>query len=259
MPLLIGASGWQYADWKGRFYPSDLPVGRWLEFYADRFQTVEVNNTFYRLPERRTFEDWAERTPDDFVVVSKASRYLTHIKRLKDPEEPVARFRDRLSGLGSKRGPVLVQLPPTLRADPGRLHATLELFTDERVAVEFRHPSWFTDASARILAEHDAAFCLADRGSRVLGPVLKTASWTYLRLHAGTARPQPCYGDAALGHWAERLIDQWGPDADTYVFFNNDHHACAVRDAARFARLAGHVGLTPTRVPELSEVSLRSG
>ena len=256
MPVYVGTSGWQYASWKERFYPRGLAQTRWLEYYAERFAVVEVNNTFYRLPERRTFEDWAQRTPKGFLLACKATRFLTHIKRLRDPEEPVRRFRERLDGLGTHRGPVLIQLPPNLRCDTGRLDAVLEAFAGERVAVEFRHDSWFTDDVAALLERHDAALCLADRESRVLGPIRRTASWGYLRLHAGRGRPRPFYGHAALSHWAERLMSLWGAGGDTYVLFNNDPCACAVRDATCFAAAAERAGLTPTRVPSEEEVFL---
>jgi uncharacterized protein YecE (DUF72 family) len=259
MAVWIGTSGWQYRDWRGTFYPAATPVRAWLETYAAAFATVESNNAFYRLPERRTFEDWAERTPDDFVMAVKVSRFLTHIKRLADPAEPVARFLDRVAGLGPGLGPVLIQLPPRFRADPGRLRATLDQFPrDVRVAVEFRDPSWFTDEVRAILEERSAALCLADR-RRPLTPLWRTAPWTYLRFHEGRARPRPCYGRAALATWAERLAVRWSPDEDCYVYFNNDARGCAPRDAARFAGLARAAGLRPTRVPAVRSIRVRGG
>jgi uncharacterized protein YecE (DUF72 family) len=254
MPVWIGPSGWQYRDWRGRFYPSGLPVRSWLEAYAAGFATVESNNAFYRLPEHHTFEDWAARTPDDFVVAVKVSRFLTHIKRLADPAEPVERFVSRASGLGAKLGPVLIQLPPQLHADTGRLRDALDEFPAHlRVAVEFRHPSWFTDDVRSILEDRGAALCLADRrGPRT--PIWRTASWTYLRFHEGQARPRPCFGRAALATWARRLVACWAPDEDVYVYFNNDHRACAPRDAARFARQCERVGLRPTRTPSVRSI-----
>ncbi|HEX6311512.1 MAG TPA: DUF72 domain-containing protein [Acidimicrobiia bacterium] len=254
MPFLIGTSGWQYRDWRGAFYPADLAQRAWLEYYAERFATVEVNNTFYRLPERSTFESWAGHTPADFEFVIKASRFLTHVRRLRDPAEPVARMLDHAAGLGAKLGPVLVQLPPTLRADPGRLGDTLARFpSGQRVVVEPRHESWFTDDVYALLASHDAALCLTDRLGR-RGPVERTAGWAFLRLHEGTARPHPCYGDRALASWVERLAGHWPRRADCYVFFNNDPRACAVRNAARFAQLAARAGLHPTRAPQPNEI-----
>jgi uncharacterized protein YecE (DUF72 family) len=249
MTVWIGTSGWQYRDWRGRFYPPDMPLRAWLESYASRFATVESNNAFYRLPERHTFSDWADRTPDDFVIAVKVSRYLTHILRLREPHEPVERFLDRAAGLGQKLGPVLLQLPPQLRVDAARLDATLREFpTGSRVAVEFRHSSWYSDEIRALLEEHRAALCLADRRG-VLTPLWRTADWTYLRLHEGRARPRPSYGRAALRAWAQRLAETWGPGDDCYVYFNNDHLACAPRDAASFADAVGRVGLTPSRAP----------
>jgi uncharacterized protein YecE (DUF72 family) len=256
MPVLIGTSGWQYASWKGRFYPADLRQASWLEHYADRFQVVEVNNAFYRLPEASTFQAWAERTPADFIVGVKASRYLTHIKRLSEPAEPVARFMERASHLGDKLGPVLLQLPPNLGADLDRLDDTLSRFPDHvRLAVEFRHDSWFTEETQAVLDKHGAAFCLADSPRRKT-PVWRTAPWGYLRLHEGRASPHPCYGEQALKTWACRLAELWTADDDVYVFFNNDGNGCAVRDAAVFARTSERVGLHPTRVPAPSEVQV---
>jgi uncharacterized protein YecE (DUF72 family) len=254
--LRIGTSGWQYRDWRGAFYPRDLAQRAWLEYYAERFATVEVNNTFYRLPERETFEGWAARAPADFEFVIKASRYLTHVRRLQGPAQPVARLLGHAAGLGAKLGPVLVQLPPTLRADPARLEATLARFpTGQRVAVEPRHESWFTDDVYAVLAARDAALCLTDRRGRP-GPIERTAGWAFLRMHEGTAHPRPCYGDRALTGWIERLAERWPARAECYVFFNNDPRACAVRNAARFAQLAARAGLHPTRAPEPQSVSV---
>jgi uncharacterized protein YecE (DUF72 family) len=250
----VGTSGWQYRDWRGPVYPPGLPTARWLESYAERFATVESNAAFYRLPERRVFEAWAARTPDDFVMAVKVSRYLTHILRLREPEEPVARFLDRIAGLGRKLGPVLLQLPPTLKADDGRLDATLGLFPAElRVAVEFRHETWFTESTRAVLERHGAAFCLADRRGP-LGPLWRTADWTYLRFHEGRASPRPCYGRTALRTWAERLAALWGPEEDAYVYFNNDPRACAPRDAARFAVAMRRLGWPVTRTPPVRSV-----
>jgi uncharacterized protein YecE (DUF72 family) len=241
--LRIGTSGWQYRDWRGRFYPPKLATARWLEHYATQFPTVEANSPFYRLPERETFERWAASTPTGFTMAVKASRYLTHVRRLRDPAEPVARYLERARGLGSKLGPVLLQLPPTLRVDVARLAETLAAFPRSvRVVVEPRHKSWHTDALYALLATHDAALCLWDRGSQH-GPLVRTASWCYLRLHEGRTATPPGYGRRALVTWVTRLADQWGRGVDGYVYFNNDAQAFAVRDAQSFTRAATAAGL----------------
>ncbi|MGV9309973.1 DUF72 domain-containing protein [Nonomuraea sp. NPDC003727] len=236
METLVGTSGWQYKDWRGVLYPDKAPQRLWLEIYTEHFRTVESNNAFYRLPSTETFAGWAERTPDDFVMAVKASRYLTHIKRLADPEEPVERLMAAVAGLKGKLGPILLQLPPTLKADPGKLDRCLACFPRAtRVAVEFRHPSWWTDEVRGVLEAREAALCWADRESRVLNPLWRTASWGYVRLHEGRATPRPSYGEAALRSWARRVHDAGWRQA--VVYFNNDPGGAAARNAARFAEL----------------------
>lgn len=253
MAVLIGTSGWQYASWRGRFYPASLPQRSWLEHYAARFQTVEVNNAFYRLPAAATFDAWAARTPDDFVVAVKASRYLSHLRRLRDPAEPVRRLMERAVHLGGQLGPVLVQLPATFPLDLGRLTDTLDAFpAGTKVAFEPRHPSWHVEEVAEALAARDQAFCLSDAPGRV-APRWRTASWGYLRMHAGRAAPAPCYGPTALRRWAEHLAELWSPDEEVHVYFNNDGCGCAVRDARRFAAALRRAGLVPSRVPSARE------
>jgi uncharacterized protein YecE (DUF72 family) len=258
MTVHVGTSGWQYDHWRGTFYPRRLVRTGWLAFYADRFATVEVNNTFYRLPDPERFEAWAQATPDDFVFTVKASRFLTHVKRLNDPREPVERLLDHARPLGSKLGPVLVQLPPTLRIDAGRLDETLRAFPGGvRVAVEPRHESWFTDEILGLLREHDAALCLADRGSTLVTPDWATTGWGFVRFHAGLATPEPCYGRQALDSRAALVAQRWGTDADVYCYFNNDTHGCALRDARRFALACRRHGLSATRVPAPPDTQVR--
>ena len=233
--LTIGTSGWQYRDWRGPFYPPGLPQRLWLEEYASHFEVVEVNNAFYRLPERATFEQWRERTPAGFKFAVKMSRYLTHIRRLKDPAEPVARFLDRAAGLGDKLGPVLLQLPPTLKADLEALDETLARFPSHvRVAVEPRHDTWFTEECRKLLERHKTALSWADRQGRPVTPLWTTADFGYLRMHVGRAHPHPRYGRAALRSWLGRLRDM--PEA--YVFFNNDPGGAAVIDAQAMMAIA---------------------
>jgi uncharacterized protein YecE (DUF72 family) len=223
----------------------------WLEEYAARFATVEINNAFYRLPTRETFESWRERTPPDFVVALKASRYLTHIKRLRDPAEPVDRLLSHAAGLGDRLGPVLLQLPPTLHADPALLDECLGRFpADVRVAVEPRHDSWWTPEVRKVLESRGAALCWADVQARPVTPLWRTADWGYLRFHEGRALPWPRYGRQSLTTWVGRVTDAWSDDHPVYAYFNNDPNAAAVHDAAAFARAARTTGLTVTRTPD---------
>ena len=234
----VGTSGWQYESWRGSFYPSGVAKRRWLEHYTSQFDTVEVNNTFYRLPPASVFESWANRTPDGFVLACKLSRYLSHIRRLREPAESVALFLDRAAPLGERLGPLLLQLPPTFKADPSLLAEVLAAVpARHRVAVELRHGSWFEDKVYAVLAERDAALVLADRRAKPVGPVERTASWAYVRFHEGRARPWPAYGDTALRVWIDRIRERWPDDADVYAYFNNDPNGCAPRDAVRFRSL----------------------
>jgi uncharacterized protein YecE (DUF72 family) len=244
--LFVGTSGWQYKDWARRFYPPGTPT--LLGYYAGRFRTVEINASFYRLPERAVFEKWARETPEDFVFAVKASRFLTHLKKLKDPEEPVRRLMERCSGLGTKLGVLLVQLPGNFRRHDERLEAALQAFpADVRVAVEFRHDSWFADDIKRLLERHGAALCIADRRGELVSPLWRTADWAYVRLHQGELSPLPCYVTDTLKARARMLADVWGLQSDQFVYFNNDTGGCALDDAKRFAEEALKIGLAPTR------------
>ena len=266
MPVYVGTSGWQYRDWRGLLYPPGLGQIRWLEHYAEHFATVENNGSFYRLPARGTFAGWQDRTPDGFVMAVKASRYLTHIRRLRDPGEPVERLMNAATALGRRLGPVLLQLPPTLPADLGALDACLTAFAQARlvpdggtghaghpvrVAVEFRHDSWWTGETERLLARHGAALCWADRLGRPVTPLWRTAGWGYLRFHEGAAQPWPRYGKQALASWVERITAGWPDEADVLVYFNNDPGGAALHDAAAFASLTRRAGrtVTPTWQP----------
>lgn len=250
MPVRVGTSGWSYQDWRGSFYPDDLPQRLWLEHYATRFSTVELNNAFYKLPSRETFAGWKDRLPDGFVVAVKASRFLTHIKRLRDPAEPVSRLVEHAHGLGERLGPFLLQLPPNLRADTGLLDDCLARFpSSTRVAVEPRHDSWWEDAAAErsvrsVLERHDAALCWADRLSRPVTKLWRTAGWCYLRFHEGRAQPWPRYGSAALESWVQRVTESFDDSCDVYAYFNNDPGCAAVADAGRFVEVLLQVGRT---------------
>lgn len=253
MPIFVGTSGWQYRHWRGVFYPADVPQRRWLEHYASLYAAVENDGTFYRLPSRETFAGWHDRTPPGFVMAIKASRFLTHVKRLRDPAEPAERLMSAAAGLGPRLGPVLLQLPPTLTADPGRLAECLRAITaagpQVKIAVEPRHPSWWTDQTKEVLAAHGAALCWADQLGRPVTPLWRTADWGYLRFHAGAAQPWPRYGDRALRSWLARLAQAWPDGAPVYAFFNNDQFGAAIADSAAFAVLARRAGHTVTRTP----------
>lgn len=251
MTLYVGTSGWRYADWRGAYYPPGVPAERWFEYLLADFRTVELNVTFYRLPPRTTFEAWRRRSPPDAIIAVKASRYLTHIRRLRDPEEPVGRLMERAGTLGDRLGPVLVQLPPDLRADPARLEAAVRSFPPGvRIAVEPRHPSWFCDDTRGLLAGLGAAFVWADRRGRPVAPLWRTASWGYLRLHEGRARPWPAYGRQALATWVKRIAATYTDDEDVFVYFNNDPGCAAVDNAVTFAEEVARRGRSVSRVPK---------
>lgn len=255
MPVIVGNSGWQYKHWRETFYPKGVPQRLWLEYYFERYQTVELNNSFYRLPPRETFVKWAEKTPDDFIMTVKASRYLTHIKRLKDPEEPVQRLMEAAGGLGSKLGPVLIQLPPNLQRNDENLRRALSLFDPSvRLVVEFRHDTWFVDEVKEILIERGAALSWADRGEKAIAPLWRTTDWGYVRWHQGWARPIPCYERKTMREWAKKIADTYSPDEDVFAYFNNDPRGCAPRDSIVFAEECESFGLIPTRVPKMEEV-----
>jgi len=246
--VIIGTSGWQYRDWRGRFYPQKLPQRLWLEHYAEHFATVESNNAFYRLPELETFQKWHARTPPDFRWAVKASRYLTHIKRLREPEEPVNRLMERAAGLGPKLDVILLQLPPTLRADADLLRECLSRFPDTvRVAVEPRHDPWWTDEIRALLERYGAALCWADRDEEAVAPLWRTTDWAYLRFHRGIENWRYC--PETLQLWADRLAATWTAEQDVLVYFNNDPGGAATIDAALFADAVRRAGGTPTRVP----------
>jgi len=247
--LFVGTSGWQYAHWRRVFYPERLPQRLWLPYFAERFQTVEVNNTFYKLPEKSVFEHWRADTPADFVFALKMSRYLTHLKRLHDPAEPVGRFMERAEVLGAKLGPILIQLPPRARASPELLEATLGRFEPSvRVAVEFRDETWFTQEMFQVLERYRVALCLADSPRRQQ-PIRRTADWGFVRFHEGTGAQAPGYQRDVLRRWVARIAETWPREADVYVYFNNDTAGYAIEDAVGFAELAEAAGLSTTRVP----------
>jgi uncharacterized protein YecE (DUF72 family) len=236
--LRIGCSGWIYRSWAGAFYPQGCPQRRWLEYYATVFDTVEVNTTFYRLPKRDAVAAWVRRTPADFVFTVKASRYLTHVKRLRDMEQGIERFYERLAPLVEtpKMGPVLWQLPPNFRRDDDRLAAALQQLPPGRHAFEFRDESWFVPEVLDLLRVHGVALTIAHRPDRPWQTFDLTADFTIVRLHYGARGRRGNYSETELREWADR-IDGWRRRVDTFVYFNNDWEAFAPRNAARLKQL----------------------
>ena len=234
--MRIGCSGWQYKHWRANFYPAALPAPRWLEYYATQFDTVEINNSFYRLPEADTFVEWRRRVPRSFVYAVKSSRYLTHMKKLKEPRQPLALFLSRATRLGRRLGPVLYQLPPHWPRNLERLENFLRILPKKRMhAIEFRDPTWYVDETFDLLSRYRAALCLHDMagsptGRRLIGP------FVYLRLH-GPQRYAGRYSDKALESWAEWCAERRREGMLVYAYFNNDSGGQAPRDAMRLREL----------------------
>jgi uncharacterized protein YecE (DUF72 family) len=239
VPIHLGTSGYSYPHWKRLFYEG-VPTKDWLPHYASVFRTVELNNTFYRLPTPEMVEGWRRHTPPHFIFACKGSRFLTHMKRLLDEGEGIRKYFALVNRLGKKLGPVLWQLPPHMtKADPGRLDAFLErLPKKSRHAVEFRNEAWYTREVTRVLERHQAAFCEHDAVKR-RAPEL-TGGWRYLRFHGATARYSGRYGRDGLEQHARELT-RWTERArgDAFVYFNNDLHGHALMDALDFSELIG--------------------
>ncbi|MDQ3588054.1 MAG: DUF72 domain-containing protein [Actinomycetota bacterium] len=229
----IGCSGWNYRDWRGRLYPEGLPASRWLERYAERFSTVEVNSTFYRLASRDAVARWVEQTPEGFVFACKASRYLTHMKRLSDMDRGVSRFYERVEPLveAGKLGPVVWQLPDNFRRDDERLAYALEGRPPGRHCFELRNPSWFAPDVYALLREHGVALVIGDHPSRPHTERRLTTDWTLVRLHHGARGRRGNYSHSEIETWARRIA-QWRRRAEVLVYFNNDWEGFAVRNAS---------------------------
>jgi uncharacterized protein YecE (DUF72 family) len=235
--LRVGCSGWQYRDWRGVLYPEGLPQARWLERYAEVFDTVEVNSTFYRLASRDAVARWVEQTPPGFCFALKASRYLIHMKKLVGIEEGIGRFYERIEPLVGtpKLGPVLWQLPEWFARDDERLARTLELLPAGRHCFEFRHPSWFAEDVYALLREHGAALAIGDDPRRPDVPLVLTTDWTLLRFHHGRRGRGGNYSATEIADWARR-IGRLARDAEVFAYFNNDWCGYAVRNALALRR-----------------------
>ncbi len=235
--ILIGTSGWNYDHWQGPFYPEDLANSKWLDFYSKTFSTVEVNNSFYQLPAEKTFKSWRENTPAGFTFAVKASRYITHMKKLKDPGEALTKFFKRVEILGDKMGPVLFQLPPRWKANPERLRAFIKLLSrDHRYTFEFRDNSWWHSEIFQILSDANAAFCIYELAG-VISPREITADFIYIRLHGPGDKYQGQYDNRTLAGWTGAFAN-WIKKVNTiYCYFDNDQNGYAAQDAARLQEM----------------------
>jgi uncharacterized protein YecE (DUF72 family) len=234
----IGTSGWSYKHWRGPFYPSGMSKGaEQLRFYVERFDTVEVNGTFYRLIEVDTFRRWRDATPPDFVFACKGSRYLTHMKRLKEAGQGIGRFFERVDALADKLGPIVFQLPGRFKPDRERLEGFLAALPPaHRYAFEFRDPAWFEPEILELLAQRNVALCLYEFNGQE-APLEVTADFVYIRLHGPEGPYQGSYGDAALRAWAKR-INAWAEQGlDVYCYFDNDDRGYAPQNALRLREI----------------------
>lgn len=233
----IGTSGWHYAHWRGPFYPKELPSRDMLAWYRDRFDTVEINNSFYRLPSADTFAAWRDATPQEFRFAVKGSRYITHRKKLKDPHAALERFLPAAEVLGRKLGPILFQLPPRWNCNVDRLGAFLDALPKRhRYTFEFRDPSWHQPAVYRLLTRHNAAFCIFELAG-VASPLAVTADFAYVRLHGPGRKYEGDYSAEALEAWAFRIRGWRKALAAVYVYFDNDQGGYAAKNAAELKTL----------------------
>lgn len=230
MNLYVGTSGYSYKEWKGTFYPNDLPARQMLRFYGEHFRTVEINNTFYRLPSASVLQAWASDVPADFRFALKAPQTITHRRRLKDAGDSLSQFLEVAAALKKRLGPLLFQLPPNFKKDVPRLRDFLALLpAKRRVAFEFRHPSWFDEEVVGLLRDHQVALCLAEAENDLEVPFVATADWGYLRLR------RPDYSTAELKRWVKRLRQQdW---RDVFVFFKHEDEGKGPQLAKRFLEL----------------------
>ena len=239
-PVHVGCSGWVYPHWRELFYPKGVPQRSWLSHYAEHFDTVEINSTFYRLASPSAVEGWVEQSPDGFIFAVKASRYLTHVKRLSGLEDGVRRFYERLEALTrtEKFGPVLWQLPENFHRDDDRLAGALASLPAGRHAFEFRHASWFVDDVYALLGEHGVALVIGDDPSRPFQSHEMTADWTYIRFHRGNRGRGGNYSASEIDTWAQRIA-RWRRRVEVYAFYNNDWEGYAIRNAKRLLEQLG--------------------
>lgn len=229
--VLIGTSGWHYEHWKGPFYPEDIHVSEMLNFYSQHLSTVEINNTFYQTPEEKTLKQWTENVPAGFIFSVKANRYITHMKKLKDPSSPVSKFLDNINTLGEHTGPILFQLPPNWNINSKRLKNFLSsLPRGYKYTFEFRNPSWFEVEICNILEEYNASFCVYELAG-MISPYIITADFIYVRLHGPDGAYQGSYSTDSLEEWAENITDWTDQGKEIFVYFDNDQNGYAPSNA----------------------------
>jgi uncharacterized protein YecE (DUF72 family) len=236
--ILIGTSGWHYESWRGPFFPPELMVKHQLQYYASQFSTTELNGVFYRTPSRESVADWRRTTSDDFVFAWKASKFITHWKRLSDKSRnSLELLEDRISILGRKAGPILFQLPPQFEADAERLAAFIKMLPRRRrYTFEFRHPSWYTLEVLRLLTKANISLCLSDHHDAP-APWKRTADFVYIRGHGPGGRYRGHYSAKTLEQWATRIAGWKRQRCDVYIYFDNDQKSAAPRDAVRLQAL----------------------
>ncbi|MHC4122277.1 MAG: DUF72 domain-containing protein [Planctomycetota bacterium] len=235
--IRIGTSGWHYDHWVERFYPVKLPKSKWLNYYLEHFDTVEINNTFYQLPKEKTFINWYEKAPKNFIYTVKANRFITHIKKLKDTSESLEMFFKRIQLLREKLGPVLYQLPPNFHKDLKTLQSFIKLLPEDYTNVfEFRHKSWYTEEVFDLLNQYRIVFCIHDMPG-VFSPRIITNDVIYIRFHGTTGKYQGKYPESSLGKWAVWIKDNINKVRAVYIYFNNDYEGYALDNAGQLRKL----------------------
>ena len=233
----IGTSGWHYSHWQGVFYPEEMAKKEFLKYYADHFQTVEINNSFYQLPKKETLTSWRNSVPSGFIFTVKASRYITHMKKLKDPSEPLHTLLETVEVLGDKLGPILFQLPPRWQFNPQRFDNFLDsLPANHRYAFEFRDPRWFNTSAYEMMSKHRAAFCIYELAG-LLSPKEVTADFIYIRLHGPGKAYQGEYDTDALAGWAGAFYTWAKQGKEIFCYFDNDEAGYAAQDALRLQKM----------------------
>jgi len=233
----IGTSGWHYDHWRGIFYPHELAKSKWLQFYAEYFRTVELNNSFYRLPSEAAFANWRDSSPMGFAFAVKVNRFITHIKRLKDADEPLQKFLSRADLLQDKLGPLLYQLPPNMKRNDEVLEAFLDILPEQyHHVVEFRHESWLDDVVFTILRRHNIGLCVFDMPDFSC-PFIATADFVYVRFHGSSALYSSCYSDEELSDWMSRITELSPDMSAVYIYFNNDAEGNAVKNARTMGKM----------------------